>query len=239
MTSLTRTVLVSTVAAAGSASMAAGGHYDAWWACVDDCCLECPDCVDACTDDFNSNQGNNGSEHPEFDPNAGYIDGTPTIFYQWGETVELRVGRYIGEELQYDPADVLAAKFYVIPFSVLQTAADFENAPWQALPDGEFESVSGMWKTQWHTSAFPDGPYVLRAEFQKPTHLVKGGVNVAFEGTYCAADCDGSGDLNVLDFVCFQSMFVAGDMGADCDGNGVLNVLDFVCYQQQFLAGCE
>ena len=54
----------------------------------------------------------------------------------------------------------------------------------------------------------------------------------------CAADVNADGQLNILDFVAFQLLFVGGDPGADCDGNGALNILDFVCYQQLFQAGC-
>jgi hypothetical protein len=54
----------------------------------------------------------------------------------------------------------------------------------------------------------------------------------------CAADVNGDGDLNILDFVAFQGLFVAGDPAADCDGNGALNILDFVCFQGLFAAGC-
>jgi hypothetical protein len=52
----------------------------------------------------------------------------------------------------------------------------------------------------------------------------------------CAADCNGDGALNILDFVCFQGLFLAGDPSADCDGNGALNILDFVCFQGAFQA---
>ena len=31
---------------------------------------------------------------------------------------------------------------------------------------------------------------------------------------------------------------VGGGCAADCDGNGLLNILDFVCYQGAFTAGC-
>ena len=51
-------------------------------------------------------------------------------------------------------------------------------------------------------------------------------------------DCNGDGLLNILDFVCFQGAFQAGDPLADCDHNGVLNILDFVCFQQAFVAAC-
>jgi hypothetical protein len=58
------------------------------------------------------------------------------------------------------------------------------------------------------------------------------------DGGGCFADCDGNGELNILDFVCYQGLFQSGDPGADCDGNGELNILDFVCFQGAFQAGC-
>ena len=57
-------------------------------------------------------------------------------------------------------------------------------------------------------------------------------------GEDCAADFNGDGALNILDFVAFQNAFVGGDGAADCDGNGALNVLDFVCFHGVFQGGC-
>ena len=57
-------------------------------------------------------------------------------------------------------------------------------------------------------------------------------------GVCCAADVNGDGALNVLDFVAFQEAFVAGEPAADCDGSGAFDILDFVCYQNLFNAGC-
>lgn len=54
----------------------------------------------------------------------------------------------------------------------------------------------------------------------------------------CPADCDGDGELTVLDFVCFQGLFLSGDEAADMNGDGILNILDFVAYQAAFQAGC-
>ena len=54
----------------------------------------------------------------------------------------------------------------------------------------------------------------------------------------CFADCDGNGMLDILDFVCFQQRFQAGEPDADCNADGVLNVLDFVCFQLMFEEGC-
>jgi outer membrane protein assembly factor BamB len=55
----------------------------------------------------------------------------------------------------------------------------------------------------------------------------------------CAADVNGDGALDVLDFVAFQTMFVDQDPAADCDADGNFTILDFVCYQQLFQAGCN
>jgi len=54
----------------------------------------------------------------------------------------------------------------------------------------------------------------------------------------CYADCDGSGALDIFDFVCFQDAFVSGEGYADCDGNLMLDVFDFLCFQDDFVAGC-
>jgi hypothetical protein len=55
---------------------------------------------------------------------------------------------------------------------------------------------------------------------------------------WCYADCDGSGGLDVFDFLCFQDAFVLGAMSADCDESGGLDVFDFLCFQDEFVAGC-
>lgn len=57
--------------------------------------------------------------------------------------------------------------------------------------------------------------------------------------TACPGDCDGSGDLNFFDFLCFTTAFSAGDAAADCDGSGSLDVFDMVCFQDLFTASCE
>jgi len=54
----------------------------------------------------------------------------------------------------------------------------------------------------------------------------------------CLADCDGSGELDFFDFLCFQNLFAAGDLCADCDSSGTLDFFDFLCYQNEFSAGC-
>jgi outer membrane protein assembly factor BamB len=54
----------------------------------------------------------------------------------------------------------------------------------------------------------------------------------------CIADCDGSGILDIDDFICFQTLFALGDAAADCDASGGLDIDDFVCFQTFFAVGC-
>jgi hypothetical protein len=58
------------------------------------------------------------------------------------------------------------------------------------------------------------------------------------EGGGCAADFNGDGMLNILDFVALQVAFQAGDESADINGDGMLNILDFVAFQGLFQRGC-
>jgi len=54
----------------------------------------------------------------------------------------------------------------------------------------------------------------------------------------CLADCDRSGTLDILDFICFQNAFMAGDPSADCTADGVIDIFDFLCFQGAFEDGC-
>ncbi len=54
----------------------------------------------------------------------------------------------------------------------------------------------------------------------------------------CVADFDGSGGLDIFDFLAFQNAFDAGDASADIDGDGELTIFDFLAFQNAFEAGC-
>ncbi|MFI4882865.1 MAG: FG-GAP-like repeat-containing protein [Phycisphaerales bacterium JB064] len=54
----------------------------------------------------------------------------------------------------------------------------------------------------------------------------------------CRADFDGSGSLDLFDFLAFQNAFGLGDLAADFDGDGVLTLFDFLEFQNAFDAGC-
>jgi probable HAF family extracellular repeat protein len=54
----------------------------------------------------------------------------------------------------------------------------------------------------------------------------------------CLADCDGSGQIDLFDFLRLQDLFATGSPGADCDGSGALDLFDFLSFQNEFAAGC-
>jgi alkaline phosphatase len=60
----------------------------------------------------------------------------------------------------------------------------------------------------------------------------------AVKGDVCLADLDGSGALDLFDFLIFVNRFNEGDFGADFDYSGSLDLFDFLGYTNSFNAGC-
>lgn len=69
-------------------------------------------------------------------------------------------------------------------------------------------------------------------------HSGRGQFDVTLE-TLCLADFDGSGILDVADFLAFQSAFDAGDALADLDGDGAFTIFDFLAFSNAFQDGCD
>lgn len=55
----------------------------------------------------------------------------------------------------------------------------------------------------------------------------------------CAADFDGDGQINTLDFLAFLNAWGAGEASADMDGNGAINTQDVLLFLNAFTAGCD
>jgi hypothetical protein len=64
-------------------------------------------------------------------------------------------------------------------------------------------------------------------------------ITLAMCNWLCYADCDGSGSLDLFDFLCFQNAFAAEEYYADCDGSAVLDFFDFLCFQNEFFGECR
>ncbi len=56
--------------------------------------------------------------------------------------------------------------------------------------------------------------------------------------TACTADADGSGSLDINDFIEFQTQFAVGAAWADFDDSGSLDIDDFIVFQTYFALGC-
>ena len=91
---------------------------------------------------------------------------------------------------------------------------------------------------EYATGVSADGRTIVGQAFDPFTFATTGFV-ATLPAAGCAADCNGDGELNILDFVCFQNEWTAQSELGDCDANGEYNILDFVCYQNAFTAGCN
>ena len=97
-----------------------------------------------------------------------------------------------------------------------QTAPSYIRAPTCGTPDpADYASVG---------PGFPDVHLIIIANGET--------------GATCRADIDGDGSLTIFDFLGFQNLFDAGDLGADFDGDGSLTIFDFLTFQNEFDAGC-
>ncbi|MFN0131705.1 MAG: hypothetical protein ACKVW3_04105 [Phycisphaerales bacterium] len=89
------------------------------------------------------------------------------------------------------------------------------------------------------TAGQPDAGVMSGGDF-----VLSGGFWFGVGGASCYANCDASTippSLNILDFLCFQNRYAAGDAYANCDLSTmppILNVADFICFQNAFAAGC-
>jgi hypothetical protein len=54
----------------------------------------------------------------------------------------------------------------------------------------------------------------------------------------CAADLNGDGVVNTLDFLAFLNLWTAADPTADWNGDGTVNTLDFLAYLNDWVVGC-
>ena len=54
----------------------------------------------------------------------------------------------------------------------------------------------------------------------------------------CAPDCEGDGDLDVFDFLCFQNLFALQDPYGDWEQDGDWDVFDFLAFQNSYALGC-
>jgi trimeric autotransporter adhesin len=127
------------------------------------------------------------------------------------------------------------------PSAEINAIARWDGQLWQPLGEGTTNGV------KYSYNEFP----LVRTLASARGELLIGGVFTSAGGKTagnwgrwgcatpaCPADCDGTGVLDINDFICVQTKFVLGDLSVDCDGSGQLNIDDFICFQTQFSLGC-
>ncbi|MCA9279973.1 MAG: hypothetical protein H6815_12790 [Phycisphaeraceae bacterium] len=112
----------------------------------------------------------------------------------------------------------------------------WDGAKWSALGSG----IVGTEFSEVHSVAMlPNGDLVAGGRFTTIGGIVA--PYIARWGcvpTACYADCDESGALDILDYICFGNAYAANDPYADCDSNSTLNILDYICFGNAYAVGC-
>ena len=125
-----------------------------------------------------------------------------------------------------------------------QQIARWNGREWRPVGEGLAPRRASGNPARSRALAVYNGELIVGGEF----HDIEGNVSAHWARwgcVSCYADCDnstGAGVLDLVDYLCFQSSFVAGDPYAcDCDtgtGPGVCDMLDFICFQKAFMSGC-
>ena len=192
----------------------------------------------------------NGLYYYEFELIVDNNDGTYVPGQGWGwvifgdqQQMDSNLTNFMGDQASL-PAG---------PFTQFQGSGGFHNGPTLGpvvIDDGNGGFINNIWTPEgvgdsiswagWSDAQLGDGELLFS------TLMLDGGAVAAnFQqgvkvggGDDCPADCNGDGELSVLDFVCFQGEWQNQTAAGDCNGDGQYSILDFVCYQGQFQQGC-
>jgi hypothetical protein len=112
------------------------------------------------------------------------------------------------------------------------------NAADDAIVQQAITQLDGQWNCPADADGQTNGAVVIQ-DFSSQFHLA----DLDYDGVIgspaaCYPDCDASGNLNIDDFICFQTYYSIGDLYADCDASGTLNIDDFICFQTYYSIGC-
>lgn len=127
------------------------------------------------------------------------------------------------------PVTLEAGKTYwVVVYNVGGDSMDWKASSPSQIPTGVATHAGALFST----TSGPNPPTSGASSIMN-SYLVQG---TPAQG--CYPDCDGSGTLDLFDFLCFVNEFNNGDPYADCDGSGSLDLFDFLCFVNSFNAGC-
>jgi hypothetical protein len=114
---------------------------------------------------------------------------------------------------------------------------DVGSGPMRMVDEIIFDNDPSSGRTQFIAGGVSIFKLVFRDPSAPPSMALSQGVETA--AFRCAADIDGSGALNINDFVFFMSAYASGNIRAtDFTGDGVLNINDFIFYMSAIAGGC-
>ncbi len=113
------------------------------------------------------------------------------------------------------------------------TPDSWEYLPSPETPGGTWSllTAAGVWMDDERTVVVGSGQYKAGSP---PQALMW----TRWNKPVCLPDCDQSGELDIDDFICFQTLYAIGDPKADCDQSGGLDINDFICFQTAYAIGC-
>ncbi len=88
-----------------------------------------------------------------------------------------------------------------------------------------------------HSQLNNENQFVVKLAFAKDKDLSPGAI---LQGSYaCFADADASGELDIDDFIAFQTFYALNDLrNADANADGTLDIDDFITFQTLYAIGC-
>ncbi len=91
--------------------------------------------------------------------------------------------------------------------------------------------------TTGHAQINSENEFVVKLAFAKAQDLSPGAI---LQGSYaCFADADASGELDIDDFIAFQTFYAIGNLrNADANADGQLDIDDFITFQTLYAIGC-
>lgn len=190
-----------------------------------------------------------------FDPTTDKLYGSLSTTGQGFYEIDRTTGQatFIGnpgfnlDALSYDKTRDVLVGAWAGPGSLWEM--NRANGQGSLLFDGDFFNNCGMtyvpsddlhWMIDWSGEVYtfdPNNGYI-RSYVTNVGDAHDSLIFLDFDIGGCAPDCNNDGNLDILDFVCFQGLFQNADPAADCDGDGAFTILDFVCFQQAFQGGC-
>lgn len=114
---------------------------------------------------------------------------------------------------------------------------DVGSGPARMVDEIIFDNDPSSGRTQFIPGGVSIFKLVFRDTTAPPSMALSSGL---FTATFrCAADIDGSGQLNINDFIFYMSAFASKNIrAADFTGDGQLNINDFIFFMSAFAAGC-